>query len=129
MVTQSSLTTSRPATLVAAITLLVANSLRDIIELSLAGTPTGAEAIPATVLVLAYVIALLSLVTAYALWSQKRWGVWLAVILIALGILSAAPGWFVAPTIELWTAAIVSSLTGLVILVLVLAPATRRVLS
>ena len=68
----------------------------------------------------------MGLVAAAGLWLLKRWGVWLAVAVSALNVLSAAPGIFAAPTAALWVAATVTVLVSALIIVMVLVPASRR---
>lgn len=117
---------ARPTTLTIACTILVFDQLSSLFKLLLGGMPAGAEQIPQEVFILSLIVGLLSGVAAYGLWTMRRWGMILTVVLMALNILSAAPGLLFAPTRELWTLALTGILTGVAIIALVLLPASRR---
>ena len=84
----------------------------------------GAEAInnanepPYFVIVVGFATALLSLIAAFGLWQQQRWGIILTVLLHAVDALLAAPGILFAPTLFTWLAAIMSTLLDIVIIAL-----------
>ncbi|WP_129673393.1 hypothetical protein [Candidatus Chloroploca sp. Khr17] len=120
------MSTARPWTLVAAITLLIYTQLRDLLTVVLGGLPAGAEIIPPVVVFLAYVIGLLSIVAGYGLWTMRRWAVILTIVLMSIGLLSAAPGLAFAPTRELQVAALIGVVSSLVIIILLLLPASRQ---
>ena len=86
----------------------------------------GSEGIPAGVIYLAVVLGVAGLVAAAGLWMLKRWGAWLAVVVSALNLLSAAPGVAFPSNGALWVAAMVTVLVCALIIVLVLVPASRR---
>lgn len=116
----------RPPTLVAAITLLAYAQLRDLLTLTLGGMPAGAEVIPQAVIISGYVAALLSLAAIYGLWTMRRWGLVLGLLVAAVGVLGAAPGLAFAPTRELWVSALITVLTGLALIILLALPASRQ---
>ncbi|MBP1467252.1 hypothetical protein EYB53_016180 [Candidatus Chloroploca sp. M-50] len=120
------MSTARPWTLVAAITLLIYTQLRDLLTFVLGGLPGAAEIIPPVVIFLAYVIGLLSIVASYGLWTMRRWAMILTIVLMSIGLLSAAPGLTAAPTRELQVAALIGVVSSLVIIILLLLPASRQ---
>jgi len=60
------------------------------------------------------------------LWALKRWGAWLAVVVSALNLVSAAPGIPFGPNAALQVATAVTVLVSALIIVLVVIPASRR---
>ena len=67
--------------------------------------PRGADALnqggdspPYVVLMLALIVGVLGLVSAWAVWKYKRWGVILTIVLRVVDGLAALPGILVAPT-------------------------------
>lgn len=119
----------RPPTLVAAITLLAYTQLRDLLTFSLGGMPAEAEVIPQAVIITVYVLGLLSLAAIYGLWTMRRWGMVLGLVVVAVGVLAAAPGLAFAPTRELWVSALIGVLTGLTVIILLVLPASRQALT
>ena len=115
--------TSRPTTLVIAIVLLVLYSLASFLPFPV---PEGEEGPPAVVIYGGYVLGILGLVAAFGLWQGKRWGLILALVVVVLGMLSAAPGIVFAPTAGLQIAATAGVVGGVIILVLLLLPSSRR---
>ena len=86
----------------------------------------GSEEVPAVVIYGGMVLGVAGLVATFGLWMLKKWGLWLTIIVSVLGILSAAPGLFVAPTAALQAAATVGVLVSAFIIVLVVLPTSRR---
>jgi uncharacterized membrane protein (DUF2068 family) len=111
-----------PAVTVAAILLALGSAFGLISTL----IPTFSNGIPAVVVYGSAVLGLVGLLAAYGLWTLKRWGVWIAVILSVLNILSAAPGLVFAPTTALLVSAIVGIVVCALIILLVVLPASRR---
>ncbi len=96
--------------------------------LNLASTliPAFSSGVPAVVVYGSAVLGLVGLVGAYGLWTLKRWGVWLTIVVSVLNILSAAPGIAFAPTTVLFVGAIVGVVGFALIIVLLLLPTSRR---
>jgi hypothetical protein len=59
-------------------------------------------------------------------WALKRWAAWAAIVLCALGIVSAAPGIVGAPTVLLQVLAATGILGSALIILLVALPSSRR---
>ena len=115
--------TQRPTTVTVAAVLLALFSVLNLISMLL---PAFSDGVPAIVVYGSAVLGLLGLVAAYGLWTLKRWGVWLTIILSVLNVLSAAPGIAFAPTTLLFIAALVTVVAYALIVVLVVMPASRR---
>jgi uncharacterized membrane protein (DUF2068 family) len=120
--------TQRPMAITAAAVLQALLSLADLAisipELLSGGTaPDGP---PAFVMALGVVIGALGLVAALGLWRGKRWGIVATIILRVIDSLSAAPGLVFAPTMSLRLAAVLGIALSIVVIVLVLLPASRR---
>jgi hypothetical protein len=109
----------RPTSVTVAAVLLVLLSLFNLV-------PLGIEGVPSLVVYGALVLGIVGLVAAAGLWLLKRWGVWLAVVVCALNLLSAAPGIPFAPDAALRVAATVTVVVSALVIVLVLLPASRR---
>ena len=86
----------------------------------------GSEGTPAGVICSAVALGLAGLVAAAGLWLLKRWGIWLAVVVCVLNLLSAAPGIPFAPTAARRVAALVTVLVSALIIALVVLPTSRR---
>ena len=115
--------TQRPQAVTIAAALLALFSV-----LNLIGTliPAFSNGVPAIVVYGSAVLGLLGLAAAYGLWTLRRWGVWLTVILSALNVLSAAPGIAFAPTTVLFVAALVTVVGCALVIVLTVLPVSRR---
>jgi uncharacterized membrane protein (DUF2068 family) len=72
------------------------------------------------------VLGVVGLLAAGGLWALKRRGVWLAVVVSALNLVSAAPGIPFGPDAALRVAATATVLVSALIIVLVVLPASRR---
>ena len=112
---------SRPTSVTVAAVLLGILSL-----LNLLGPLLPSEGVPAVVVYGGIVLGVVGLVAAGGLWVLKRWGVWLAVVVGALNLLSAAPGIPFGPNAALQVAAAVTVLVSALIIVLVVLPGSRR---
>ena len=110
---------SRPTPVTVAAVLLALSSL-------LSFVPLPVEGVPALVVYGALVLGVVGLVAAAGLWLLKGWGVWLAVAVSALNLVSAAPGILFAPTAALRVFATAGVLVCALIIVLMLVPASRR---
>ena len=84
------------------------------------------EGVPAAAIYVSVASGAAGLAAAHGLWTLRRWGTVLAVIVAVLGILSAAPGLAFAPTLGLLAQAIAGVVGSTLVLVLVLLPASRR---
>jgi hypothetical protein len=120
--------TQRPTTITAAAVLQALLSLAglafSIPELLSGGTvPDGP---PVFIMVLSAVIGALGLVAALGLWRGKRWGMVATIVLRVIDSLSGAPGLFLAPTMALRLASALGIALSIVVVVLVLLPASRR---
>lgn len=118
--------TQRPTTVSVAAVLLALFSVLNLISTLL---PAFSNGVPAVVVYGGAVLGLVGLAAAYGLWALKRWGVWLAIILSLLNVLSAAPGLAFAPTTLLFVAALATVVVYALIVVLVALPASRRALA
>lgn len=83
---------------------------------------------PMFIIVVTLIIGVLGLVSARGLWQGQRWGMIFTVVLRVLDSLGSAPGIVFAPTLTLQILAGASTILSLVVIVLLLLPATRRVL-
>lgn len=114
----SSVQTARPLVLTIAIVLLVLKSLASL------GNPL-LPGVPVVVKVIAVVLALLGFVAAYGLWNRKRWGMIVAIIVLAINILLAVPGLLAQLNPISTTAAAVGIVVSLLIIILTVLPAAR----
>ena len=112
---------SRPLQVTVAAVLLGILSL-----LNLTGPLLPSEGVPAVVVYGGVVLGVVGLVTAAGMWVLKKWGAWLAVVVSALNLLSAAPGVASPSNGALWVAAMLTVLVSTFIIVLVVVPASRR---
>lgn len=89
----------------------------------------GAEAVNATaavdnppyfILVLALILGVVALVTAWGLWRNQRWAKIITILIMALGGLSALPGVLFAETLSLRISAIAGVVIPLSVIVLIL---------
>ncbi len=114
---------TRPAPVTAAAVLL---ALFSVLNLASTLIPAFSSGVPAVVVYGSAVLGLVGLIGAYGLWTLKRWGVWLTIVVSVLNILSAAPGIAIAPTTVLFVGAIVGVVGFALIIVLLLLPTSRR---
>jgi hypothetical protein len=85
-----------------------------------------AEGPPMFILVTTLTIGVLGLVSAWGVWQGKRWGMISTIVLRLLDSLGAAPAIVFAPTTALMMSAIVGIALSVVVIVLLLLPASRR---
>jgi uncharacterized membrane protein (DUF2068 family) len=81
---------------------------------------------PTIVIYLGVVLGVAGLVVAAGLWALRRWGLWLTIVVSALNIMLAAPGVVVEPDAVGRVFAAVQLVVPVLILVLVMRPASRR---
>ena len=95
--------------------------------------PRGAEALnnsgdspPYVVLMLALVVGVLGLVSAWGVWKTKRWGVILTILLRVVDGMAALPGMIFAPTSLLLIFSTGGVIASVVIIGLLLWPRPRQ---
>jgi|SRR5215210_2657658 len=115
--------TQRPQAVTVAAVLLALFSALNIVSILI---PAFSDGVPAVVVYGSAVVGLVGLAAAYGLWTLKRWGVWITVVLSVLNVLSAAPGIVFAPTTLLFVTALVTIVAYALIIVLLMMPASRR---
>lgn len=81
--------------------------------------------IPAAVVYGDVVLGVVGLIAAFGLWQLKRWGLVLSLIVLALNIVSAAPGVVSAPNVELHIVTAVYMLLSVLGIVLLALPSAR----
>lgn len=113
---------SRPLPVAVAAVVLGLLSLQNLVGPLFPGT----EGIPAGIIYSAVVLGVVGLAAAAGLWMLKRWGVWLAIVVCVINLLSAAPGIPFAPNAALRVAATVTVVVSALIIVLVVLPTSRR---
>lgn len=79
---------------------------------------------PFFIILLAFSLGLVGLVSAYGVWRNQKWGVILTILLRAVDTLSALPG-LTMPSLELKILASVGVTISVVIIVLLLWPKSR----
>ncbi len=114
--------TQRPTAVTVAAALLALFSVLSVISTFI---PAFSNGVPAVVVYGGAVLGLVGLAAAYGLWNLKEWGVWLAIVLSVLNVLSAAPGLAFAPTTVLFVGAIVG-VVGYALIIVLVAPASWR---
>ena len=80
---------------------------------------------PYFIIVLAFSLGLLGIVSAYGVWRNQKWGVVLTIVLRAVDSLSALPG-LTVPVLELRILASVGIAISIAIIVLLLWPTKSR---
>ncbi len=113
--------TSRPLSVTVAAVLLAALSLPSLIFPLL---PT--EGVPAFIVYINVVWGVSGLIAAAGLWMLKRWSMWLAIILCALGIIAAWPGVGGAPNALMGILATTGVVGSALTILLVVLPYSRR---
>lgn len=90
--------TVRPRGLTTGIALLVLISLDGFVPFPI---PEGEERPPSFIIWGSVVLGVLGLIAAFGLWQRRRWALWPAIVVLALGILSSVPGISFAPSTPL----------------------------
>ena len=94
----------------------------------LTGAPLPDDGPPLFIIVLSLILGLLGLVTAWGAWQLKRWGLISTVVLRVVDALAAAPGIFFAPSLGLQLGSAANVILSVVVIWLLLMPATRRIM-
>lgn len=71
-------------------------------------------------LILGFTLSIISIVGAYGVWQNQRWGVVLTLLTNVMNALMAMPGILFAPTTYLWVSATITTVLGIVIIILCL---------
>jgi hypothetical protein len=87
-----------------------------------------AEQSPALIIYTGYVLGVVGLVVAAALWMMKAWGYTATIAVCVLNLLSGAPGVVLGPTAGVRVLSAVLEVVALLIIVLVMRPSSRRAL-
>jgi uncharacterized membrane protein len=118
---------SRPQSVIVAAILLVLLSLFDFPWPWMLLFP-GAEQPPAFVIYTGLVLGIVGLVVAVGLWMMKAWSYRATIIVCVLNLFSGAPGIIFGPTAGIRVLNAVLEVVALLIIVLVMRPASRRAL-
>lgn len=86
----------KPSAPILALVLLVLLSLFNLVPV-----PVGPDGVPVFIARLALVLGGLGLIAAIGLWLKQGWAKWLAVLVLIVNALSAAPGLAFAPNLAL----------------------------
>ena len=119
---------SRPPTVTVAAILLVLLSLSDFPWLYQLLFPMIVEP-PAFILYSGYVLGIVGLVVAIGLWMLKKWSFWATIIVCVLNFLFGLPGLLFAPGAALKAVIALTEVVAVLVLVLVMHPASRRALA
>jgi len=108
-----------------AIILFVVQSLANIVFalpalLNGPGDQGLAAGIPQFVIVLAALTGIAGLIAAYGAWKGQKWGIWLALIINAINMVSALPGVLFAPSATARVTAIAGVAVSLFIIIVLL---------
>ena len=83
---------------------------------------------PAIVIYTGFVLGVVGIVVAVGLWMMKAWSYLATIVVCVLNLLSGAPGVFLGPTVGIRVLSAVLEVVGLLIIVLVVRPSSRRAL-
>ncbi len=118
----------RPIPVIVAAILLVVLSLMDLPFPWLLLFP-GAQEPPAFVIYSGIALGIVGLGVAVGLWMMKPWSLWATIVVGALNFLLGAPGVIVAPTAVMQATVAATEVVAVLIIVLVVLPASRRALT
>ncbi|MBC8163121.1 MAG: hypothetical protein H7Z42_18090 [Roseiflexaceae bacterium] len=82
----------------------------------------GVEGPPVFLSIINFTLLILGLVSAYGVWQVQKWGVTLALIVAALGILTGIPAIIFAPFLALRVIGVIGVIWSAAIIVLLLRP-------
>ena len=84
---------------------------------------------PAFIIYSGYVVGIVGLVVAIGLWMLQKWSFWATIIVSVLNFLFGLPGLLFAPGAALKTVIALTEVVAILIIVLVMLPASRRALA
>ena len=90
---------------------------------------SGDDKVPTFVVVLGVILGVIGILAAVGLWTLRRWGSILTVVISAINLLSAAPGVAFGPYAWIKVLAALTVLVSALIIVLTLLPDARRAYS
>ena len=117
---------SRPQSVTVAAIVLALLSVLNLLFPLWASTVQPGEEIPAVVVYLTVLVGVAGVVGAAGLWTLRKWGIWLTIVVSLLNILDAPPGIPFAPSGAWQVAATVTVLIYVLIIVVVVLPTSRR---
>jgi uncharacterized membrane protein (DUF2068 family) len=120
---------SRPPTVTVAAILLVLLSLSDFPWLYQLLFPMAVEQPPAFIIYAGYVLGIVGLVVAIGLWMLKKWSFWASIVVSVLNFLLGLPGVLFAPGAALKAVIALFEVVAVLVIVLVMLPASRRALA
>jgi uncharacterized membrane protein len=89
----------------------------------------GVEQPPAFVLYIGFVLGIVGIIVTVGLWMMKAWSYGATIVVCVLNLLSGAPGVVLGPTIGIRVTTVVLEVVAVLIIVLVVLPASRRALA
>src|SRR5215207_9320669 len=120
---------SRPPTVTVAAILLVLLSLFGFPWPWLILFPGVGEAPPAFIYYSGIVLGIVGLLVAFGLWTLRTWGLWAAIIVAVLDLLTGAPGIVLGPNAGIRVTCAVLAIVTVLIIGLVVLPSSRRALA
>jgi len=120
---------SRPPTVTVAAILLVLLSLFGFPWPWLILFPGLEEEPPAFIYYSGIVLGIVGLLVAFGLWTLRTWGLWAAIIVAVLDLLTGAPGIVLGPNAGIRVTSAVLAVVTVLIIVLVVLPSSRRALA
>jgi hypothetical protein len=114
---------TRPQAVTAAVVITVVTALATFPSLFLPGT----DEVPAAAIGISIIASLVMLVAAWGLWQLRRWGAVITFALTLLSVLSSIPAFIERPSGWIVASAAVGVPIGIVVLVLIALPSSRRV--
>ena len=91
--------------------------------------PPGDEGPPAFILYSGYVLGVAGLVAAVGLWMLQKWSYWVTIVVCVLNFLFGLPGLLFAPGAALKAVIALTEVVAVLVIVLVMHPASRRALA
>ena len=120
---------TRPQTVPAAAVLMALFSVMNFPGPWWYAIPGAVEATPMSVIYAGIVLGIVGIVAAIGLWMPKKWGFWLTIVVSVINILLNVLGLFMAPGAALKASIAVQTIGFILVIVLVVLPASRRALA